>query len=149
MCSTHNFILAASLLALSACVAQRTVPQTYYKTPFHPDAPSQGVSDTGVDYGNWSDPFSEFAEQEAEDQRFSESIKKLNKDIGNVELVIRLRSDGFDCQELLDSFAPTIWHCKNVIVEDIPMGHRIYWQWGVTLWEEKVSAGHFSEAILY
>lgn len=141
--------MAAAILVLSACATTPAVPQTYLKTPFHPDAPPRGISDTGIDYGHWSDPFSEFAEQEAEDERFAESIKNLNQDVGHVELVNRLRSDGFDCQELLDAFSPTIWHCESVIVEHIPMAHRISWQWGVTVWEEKVSASHSSEAILY
>ena len=127
----RNLFGLAMLVFVTAC-ATETAGITWVKNAFtRRTLLRNGVSQSGIDYGNWEG--SEDFVTASEHHPFVTSIKQYRSVNGDMSLVSALRSDGFNCDTLLPSYRkPVIWHCSNKVMEDLPMSHRSVWNWSVT-----------------
>lgn len=141
-------LLGCVLLALTTACATDPVVSEWVKTPLHENAPPNGLSQSGIDYGDWVG--SEDFETARKDHPFVTSIQQHRSLNGDMSLVSALRSDGFNCDTLLPSYEePVIWHCSNKVMEDVPMAHRLVWNWSVTFWGEQLNVKHSGGVVLF
>jgi len=140
---------AVTLFMLSMIVGCSIRTPINPHTEFSPAAPKppSGLSDSGIDYGNWVGG-TEY-EYAPEDHPFRESVFASRLSHGDGALIAALRSDGFECSQLIPAADPPMWRCTHQFVEDAPMSHRWITRWSVDFWGQELFTQHSGGVVLW